>query len=118
VAKNAKVPYSDEERFDSQFKKRQSEIINEISIWSQSEPFQSKIREQIFSSLSSHDTLIDLSRRLYENGIFISNFKDLTKKEFEANANKTWIGRFKWLGIAVLASIITILAEFCIKKCF
>jgi hypothetical protein len=118
VAKNEKVQYSEVERFDAEFKKRQSEINNEILIWSQSEMFQSKIREQIFSSLSNHDALVNLSKRLFENGAFISNFKDLTKKEVESNTSRLWMQRlskFLWL---LTGGIITFLADFFIRKCF
>lgn len=116
-----KVPYSDEERFDLQFKKRQCEIRDEISIWSQSEPFQSKIREQSLLCLSNQDVLGNLSTRLFENGNFVSYFKDLTKKEIESNTQKTWIERLSkgwgFFTAVVLGVIITVLAEFFIRKC-
>ncbi|MGC1878674.1 MAG: hypothetical protein WA347_00125 [Rhabdochlamydiaceae bacterium] len=118
MPKNKKVNYSEAERFDADFKKRKSEINDEILNWSLSEPFQSKIRQQISLSLSDHDVLINLSKRLFENGGFTANFKELTKKEIESNAHKTWIERLsKWLWL-VVGGIITVVGEFFIKKCF
>jgi hypothetical protein len=118
VGKGEKVAYSDAERFDAEFKKRQSEINTEISIWSQSQLFHSKIQEQIRSFLSNHDLLTNLSKRLFENGIFISNFKDLMKKEIESNSNSRWMQRLKYLIVVLLGGIITFLVELFIRKCF
>jgi len=122
VAKNKEVPYKDEVRFDAEFKKRQSEINNEILIWLQSELFRSKVLEVTHAAINDHDELVNLSKRLFENGIFTSNFKELTKKEFESNSHKTRRERFsKWLWLvmaAAVGSFLTFFFGFLEKKCF
>lgn len=112
------APYSDAERFDADFKKRQTEINNEISIWSQSESFRSRAREVMQTSINDHDSLVNLSRRLFENGIFTASFKELTKKEIEATRYKTWGARlsvFSWL---LIGGVVTFAIEVLIRKCF
>ncbi len=111
-----KVRYSDAERFDAEFKKRQSEINNEISIWSQSESFRLKVREIAHNAINDHDQLVNLSRHLFENGIFLDNFKDLTKKETESNTQKIWIKRSSTVFWICFGVFITALGEFFIKK--
>ncbi len=118
MVKSPKVTYSDAERFDAEFKKRQCEITNEISIWSQSESFRTRVREVARTAINDHDELVNLSRRLFENGVFASNFRELTKNEMEANTHKTWMERTsKWLWLGA-GGVIVFFTEFFIKKCF
>lgn len=94
MAKGAKVTYSDAERFGAEFKERRNEINNEISISFQSEEFRSRIREIVYTWLSNHDEVANLSRRFFENVIFIDKFKQLVKHEIESNRQTTWIKFF------------------------
>ena len=118
MAKGKKVGYTGEELFDADFKKRQCEINDTIVNWSSSESFQLKVREQISSSLSNHALLVDLSKRLFENGVFTDSLKNLAKKEIELSTQKTWITRLKTFFWLVCASVLTLIGEFLLRKFF
>jgi hypothetical protein len=117
VARKVQFSYSDEERFDAEFKKRQVEITNEISIWSQSESFSGKVRDVVNVCQSDHDGLVNLSNRLFQNGVFLASFRELTKKEAESNKNKTWVDRFNYWWGAVIGALVVVVVEFLWKKC-
>lgn len=114
--------YLDQVRFDLQFKKRQSEIINEISIWAQSESFRSRTHEVVRSTLNEHDEMVGLAERLCGTQIFTSNVEALAKTVIESSGNKTWIERWStcfWIIVtAVVTVIITQYGDFLIRKCF
>jgi hypothetical protein len=89
--------YSNEERFDIEFKKRQNEIQSAISSWSQGEACREKVLQISSSLLKEHDELTNLSKRLFENGSFTEQFKGLTKLEIESIPRA---GRFCEFGLS------------------
>ena len=112
--------YSNAVRFDAEFKKRQVEIQQEISIWSQSESYGTKVREHVHTALCNHDELVNLSRRLFENGVFTSNFGTHAIGIIRSNNQTTWIGRLSsWLKFIVggfMGGITILFGQFLINK--
>ena len=106
MAKNEQVKYSNEERFDVEFKKRQDHILKELQRWSESEDFRLQARKEVIATLENHDSLTKLSGRLFENGCFLSSFKQLAQSEIVSHKKNSLWERWSKLAWLIVGAVI------------